>query len=135
MITGIIPFFRAIRIFLLVSLLMCLCSPAQAKRNDVVIMNNGDHFTGEVKSLGNGLLYISTDYVADNIGLDWNQVRSVQSTGTYRIVLTNGQRYQGTIEKSSGEKATSGDFVIREATEVVPVPSADVAGPDPWSSV
>jgi Protein of unknown function, DUF481 len=127
MANGILLFSRASRIFLLVSLLMCFCSQAQAKRNDVVIMNNGDHFTGEVKSLGNGLLYISTDYVSDNIGLDWNQVRSVQSTATYRIVLTNGKRYEGKIEKSSGEKAKSEDFVIREATEVVPVPSAEVA--------
>ena len=127
MTTGILPFSRAIRIFLFVSLFVCLCSPAQAKRNDVVIMNNGDHFTGEVKSLGNGLLYISTDYVADNIGLDWNQVQSVQSTGTYRIVLTNGKRFEGKIEKSSGENTKSEDFVIREATEVVPVPSAQVA--------
>jgi len=34
-----------------------------AGRKDVVVMNNGDHFIGEVKRLQNGLLYVETDYV------------------------------------------------------------------------
>ncbi len=114
--------------FLLLSFLAALfCFPAlAAKRKDVVIMNNGDHFTGEVKRLENGLLFISTDYVNGNIGLDWNQVQSVQSTATYRIVLNNGRRLDGKIEKQSGENAKPEDFSIREATEVVNVPSPEI---------
>src|ERR1019366_8182347 len=117
---------RASRIFLFAALLACLCSPAQAKRKDVVIMNNGDHFTGEVKKLQNGLLYLETDYVSTNIGLDWNQVQSVESTATYRIVLNNGRRFEGKIEKTPGAKANTEDFMIREASEEVQVPSAAV---------
>src|ERR1700693_380211 len=118
------------RILLLSLLAMFLCSPAEAKRKDVVIMNNGDHFTGQVKRLQNGLLYVETDYVSGNIGLDWDQVQSVQSTATYRIVLNNGERLEGKIEKRSGEKAKSEDFVIREATEEVQVHSAAIASID-----
>src|SRR5271168_1764959 len=114
-------------IFLLALLWASFCSAAHAQRKDVVIMNNGDHFTGEVKRLQNGLLFVETDYVSGNIGLDWNQVESVQSTATYRIVLNNGRRLEGKIEKNSGEKAAPEDFLIREATEVVQVPSADIA--------
>ena len=98
---------RARRILLLAPLLACCCSAALANRKDVVIMNNGDHFTGQVKRLENGLLYVETDYVSGNIGLDWDQVQSVQSTATYRIVLNNGKRLEGKIEKRSGEKANS----------------------------
>jgi putative salt-induced outer membrane protein YdiY len=90
-------------------------------------MNNGDHFTGQVKRLQDGLLYVETDYASGNIGLDWDQVQSVQSTATYRIVLNNGKRLEGKIEKRSGEKAKGEDFVIREATEEVLVPSAAIA--------
>jgi putative salt-induced outer membrane protein YdiY len=125
-----LAFPRANRIPFLVALLAFLCVPAQAKRKDVVIMNNGDHFTGEVKRLQNGLLYVETDYVAGNIGLDWNQVESVQSIATFRIVLNNGQRLVGKIEKVSGEKAEQGDFVIREATEEVQVASASIVNID-----
>jgi putative salt-induced outer membrane protein YdiY len=118
----ILAFLRASVFCLLPPLLACLCSQAQEKRNDVVVMNNGDHFTGKVKRLQNGLLYVETDYVSGNIGLDWNQVQAVQSTATYRIVLNNGQRLVGRIEKQSGEAKTE-DFLIREATEEVLVPS------------
>ncbi|MGA7060969.1 MAG: DUF481 domain-containing protein [Candidatus Acidiferrales bacterium] len=89
-------------------------------------MNNGDHFTGEVKRLQNGLLFVETEYVSSAIALDWDQVESVQSTATYRIVLNSGKRIEGKIEKLSGEKATEKDFLIREATEEVQIPSEEI---------
>jgi len=124
---GILPSLRASCIFFFLPLLVCPCSTAQAKRKDMIIMNNGDHLTGKIKRLEHGLLYVETDYVSNNIGLDWNQVQSVESTATYKIVLNNGRRLEGKIEKISGEKAETGDFLIREATEEVQVPSAVVA--------
>ena len=123
-------FLRVHRVAFLVVLLAFFCVPAQAKRKDVVIMNNGDHFTGEVSKLKNGLLYVSTDYVSSDIGLDWNQVQSVQSTATYRIVLTNGKRLEGKIEKRSSEEPNPEDFSIREATEETQVPSLEIVSID-----
>lgn len=117
---------RASRIFLFASLLAFFCLPVQAKRKDMIVMSNGDHFTGEVKRLENGLLFVETDYVSGNIGLDWNQVESVQSTATFQIVLNNGRRLVGKIEKASGEKAPQGDFLIREASREVRVTSASI---------
>ena len=52
---------RIRRAFFATLLVMCACFPVQAKRKDVVVMNNGDHFTGEVKRLLNGLLFVETD--------------------------------------------------------------------------
>ncbi len=121
-----LAFLRASGCVLLVSLLACLCCRAQAKRKDIVIMKNGDHLTGQVKRLQNGLLYVETEYASGNLALDWNQVQSVQSTATYRIVLNNGQRLVGKIEKNSGETAKPEDFLIHEASEDVQVPSADI---------
>jgi hypothetical protein len=125
-----LPFPLASRMILLLLLLTSLGSPAHAGRKDVIIMNNGDHFTGEVKRLQTGLLYVQTDYVSGNIGPDWNHVQSVQSTATYRIVLNDGKRLEGKIEKLSGETAKSEDFLIREATEEVQVPAAAVVNID-----
>lgn len=126
MIARILALSCARRTLFLALLTAFACSPAQAKRKDVVVMNNGDHFTGEVKRLQNGLLFIETEYVSSSIGLDWNQVASVQSTATYRIVLNNGKRIEGKIEKVSGETREEEDFVIREATEEVQVPSTEI---------
>jgi putative salt-induced outer membrane protein YdiY len=114
------------RVLFLTLLTLLLCFPAQANRKDVVVMNNGDHFTGQVKRLQNGLLFVETEYVSGSIALDWNQVQSVQSTATYRIVLNNGKRIEGKIEKVSGENAKKQDFLIREATEEVQVPSTEI---------
>jgi putative salt-induced outer membrane protein YdiY len=122
-----LPFGPRGYISLLAILLASLCPSAQAKRKDMVVMNNGDHFTGEVKRLQNGLLYVETDYVSENIGLDWNQVQSVQSTATYRIVLNNGKRVEGKIEKGPSDKGKPEDFLIQEATEEVKVASASIA--------
>jgi len=126
MILRIMVFPRAGRVLFLLLLAPFLCCPAQAKRKDVVVMNNGDHFTGEVKRLKDGLLFIETDYVSSNIALDWNQVESVQSTATYRIVLNNGKILEGKIEKVSAEAAKQQDVLIREATQEVQVPSVEI---------
>ena len=126
MTSRILWFFLARRVFLLALFVACSSLSAQAKRKDVVIMNNGDHFTGQVKRLENGLLFIETDYVSGNIGLDWNQVQSVESSATYRIVLNDGRRLEGKIEKHTVGKEKKEDFVIREATEEEEVPSAEI---------
>jgi putative salt-induced outer membrane protein YdiY len=123
---AIFPFPRARRFLMLLPLLLFFCSRVSAGRKDVIIMNNGDRFTGEVKRLQNGLLYVETDYVSGNVALDWNQVQSVESTATFKIVLNNGRRLEGKIEKVSGNRATREDFLIEEATEEVTVTSANV---------
>jgi len=116
--------------FVLLLLLLCFCFPAQARRRDVIVMNNGDHFTGRIKRLENGLLFVETDYVSGDIGFDWNQVQSIESAAIYQIVLSNGQRLEGRIEKASSEKGKTEDFLIREATGVVKVASAAIASID-----
>jgi Protein of unknown function, DUF481 len=127
MTVGILRFFRAMCICLFASLVASLGVSAQGKRKDVVIMNNGDRFTGQVKRLQNGLLYLETDYVSSNIALDWNQVQSVESTAVYYIVMNNGRRTVGKIEKKSDGKNNTDDFTIQEATEELHVSSDSIA--------
>jgi putative salt-induced outer membrane protein YdiY len=116
---------RGTRILLMLPLLASFSAPLQAKRNDVVMMNNGDHLTGEIKRLQNGLLFVETDYVSSSVGLDWNQVQSVESSAIYKIVLNNGRRLEGKIEKVSGQ-AKGADFLIREGTQREEVASSVV---------
>jgi putative salt-induced outer membrane protein YdiY len=120
-------FLRAGGFFFFVTFLACFCSSAQEKRTDVVVMSNGDRLTGKVKRLENGLLFVEMPYVSGNVGLDWNQVDSVQSTATFQIVLNDGRRLVGSIEKVPGAKGKNEDFLIREATEEVQIPSASIA--------
>ena len=131
MLTGISLFPCARRTLFLAALFACLCPAAQALRKDIVVMKNGDHLTGQVKRLENGLLYVETEYASGNLALDWNQVKSIQSTATYRIVLNNGHRLNGKIEKHSAEEVQGPDFLIHEATEEVQIAATDIVASIP----
>ena len=98
-----------------------------ASRKDVVVMNNGDRFTGEVKSLSNGVLFLKTDYVDQNIGVDWAQVDRVESTATYQVTLINGVHLTGKIRRTTEDKTKSENFVIESAQGSKEVRSSDVA--------
>lgn len=67
------------RILSVSAALLSLCVPsALSLRKDEVVMSNGDRLTGEVKHLQNALLYLETEYVSDNIPLDWSHIVSVK---------------------------------------------------------
>lgn len=98
---------------LLILLAFSLCSMAKDKRKDLVIMKNGDHLTGEVKKLENGVLYIDLDYVSGSIGVDWLKVEKVVSTGSFQVTLKDGARSAGTIAKVPDKDAPGKDFEVQ----------------------
>jgi len=108
------------------SFVILLCLPAQAKRKDLVIMKNGDRLTGEVKKLEHGVLYVDLAYVSGSVGLDWLEVERVQSTGGFQVVLNNGERVSGTIEKKATAEAPDRDFAIHAAQGEVRAAAPDV---------
>ncbi len=122
--------YATIRVLLLTAVSLSFALPMQARRNDVVVMKNGDRFTGDVKRLQDGILYVETDYVSGNIGLDWNQVQLVQSTATYQVVLDNGHRLVGTIERVVSDKTKGTEFYVRQAGKQILVPAANVVNID-----
>jgi len=96
----------------------------KVNRHDTVIMKNGDRFTGEVKKLEQGVLYIETSYFSGSVGVDWLQVERVESTATFQVVLSNGKRLTGTISKVGS--ASVEDFKVIETNREVPVSGSDV---------
>jgi putative salt-induced outer membrane protein YdiY len=106
-------FLRARQFRVLVALMAMACLTSQAKRMDVVIMKNGDRLTGEVKKMENGLLYVETDYVSGSVGLDWRQVKSVQTNADFQVALRDGSRVAGTISKVASEESPGEDFSVQ----------------------
>src|SRR5580704_15936961 len=98
----------------------------KVSRHDTIIMKNGDRFTGEVKRLEQGVLYIETDYFSGSVGVDWQQVAKIESTATYQVMLSGGKRLTGTISKVEAEAAPNGDFKVHARGADVPASSADV---------
>jgi putative salt-induced outer membrane protein YdiY len=91
---------RAPRIGLLFIAILIIGNPASAKRkDDLVIMKNGDRFTGEIKKLDRGILYFKSSYMLESVQLDWAQVDKLESKDQFFVGLQNGKRYTGGIEK------------------------------------
>src|SRR5580693_7409576 len=87
-----------------------------AQRRDLVVMKNGDQLSGEVKKLENGILYFKPPYVSDSIELDWLQVKSVESSGVYQIVLQNGQHLVGMISTAAGSPENTFELKVDNRT-------------------
>jgi putative salt-induced outer membrane protein YdiY len=117
-----------IRPWVVTLLIFCACGSASAKtlRGDVVTMKNGDRFTGEVKRLQSGVLYIETDYAANNLAVEWTQVQNVKSTATYLITLSNGTHVTGKLERLPGTDENGADVTILNETQSMRLPPADV---------
>ncbi len=76
---------------------------------DVIILQNGDRVTGEIKQLDLGILTVSTDHVG-TVSVEWVAVVSVESTQLFEVILSDGDQFVGTFspEPVSGELAIVG---------------------------
>jgi putative salt-induced outer membrane protein YdiY len=120
-----------VQLWLKVSAILCLLvfvvnSASGKRKDDVVVMKNGDTFTGEIKDLEYGELIFKSSYMKDSVHLDWKRVQSLRSKDTFIIVLSDGRRLTGTIQKrTSGEKEKD-EFRIVVAEGAIEIPPAEV---------
>jgi hypothetical protein len=88
------------------------------RKDDVVVMKNGDHLTGEIKKLERGLFYFSSSYTDFDIALNWAQVVRLESKDDFTVTLRSGPIHTGIIQvtaQPSGPEFTisSGDVTVR----------------------
>jgi uncharacterized protein YycO len=88
------------RAFLLAAIVLSVGATVFAAKTDVVVLKNGDRFTGEVKQLTRGQLKLSTDD-AGTIYIEWDKIVSVTTALQYEVVTTNGVRYVGVLAPES----------------------------------
>lgn len=112
---------------MMVIALLLLTYPVFAKRkDDVVIMKNGDTFTGEIKGLQGGELVFKSDYMKDSVYLDWKRVETLESKDTFIVDLTNGDRVTGFIARGVSLGDDGKAFRIVAAGSSVEVKSSEV---------
>lgn len=92
---------------------------AQSACADVVVMTNGDKFTGTVVKLEDGKLTLKPAY-SDAIALAWDQVVSISTTQP--LILPTAQQ---NLSVTSIER-TSGGMVITAASGSITLPLAEV---------
>jgi hypothetical protein len=86
-----------VTVFLLL-FFFCL-SPLLAEKTDVVVLENGDRITGEIKKLERGRLEYNTDDMGW-IYIDWTKVVKISSRNQFDVEMENGQRHIGSIQET-----------------------------------
>jgi len=95
------------------AMLLLVASPALGKRkDDVVVMKNGDRFTGEIKGLSHGELIFKSGYMTDSVHLDWRQVDRIESKDKFIMSLNSGERVTGEIHQDGRETKPEARFQI-----------------------
>ncbi len=82
---------------------LCLFAPAGAalaQRTDVIVLFNGDHVTGEIKSYATGRLTVETD-IGSDLSLKWNRITSITSDKQFEVETTDGAYYYGSLAPST----------------------------------
>jgi hypothetical protein len=67
------------------------------KSTDVIVMQNGDRLTGEVKALNAGVLYVSLPYVIQTLSVDWSKVARLESKQLFFVKTENGNVFRGVL--------------------------------------
>ncbi len=107
-----------------------IASPLLARdKSDVLVMNNGDRFTCEIKGLDSGVLYIGLDYVQGTVQVDWSKVKRVESKQLFLVRMQDGRIYTGTLSMAETEMAQILRIeTMEDAGETVEVGHREVAG-------
>ena len=97
--------------FTILSQLMSL--PALGRdKTDVVILKNGDHITGEIKSLARGKMSLSTDSMG-TVSIEWEDVERVTSQWVFEVETETGLRTFGSLSPAAEPKTME---IIGEGT-------------------
>jgi hypothetical protein len=67
------------------------------EKSDILVMNNGDRLTCEVKRLVAGVLEVDLAYVDGSLSIDWRKVARLESKALFLIQMQDGSRYWGKI--------------------------------------
>jgi len=90
---------RRFVILLFISLFF-LVFEAKAQRTDIMILNNGDRITGDIKRMEMGVLTIKTNDMS-TLHVDWLKVRSLRTEKTYEIRMSSGMLYYTSFDTLS----------------------------------
>jgi len=114
-------------IALCTSAALSIAAPALGQpKTDVVTLGNGDHITGDIKSLSRGRLALETND-AGTIEIEWDKVRRVQSTRLFEIETSDGRRLLGSLSSPQDRQIAVGVaqnpliLVMDDVTRLTPI--------------
>jgi hypothetical protein len=100
---------------------------AAAPKTDVIVLNNGDRLTVEIKGLSRGRLTVKTDALGTP-NVDWGDVVGLVSNRSYEIEVTDGRRFYGSLVEGPrnhvlvrGLIGTPTDIVLLDIIRLTPL--------------
>ena len=96
---------------------ICCCTAGAREKTDVIVLDNGDRITGEIKQLQHGRLQISTERMG-NLTVEWEGIVCIESDYELQIDRVNGQRLSGRI----GSTAEDDELVVSSDDEKTSIP-------------
>jgi len=87
------------------------------QKTDVIVMNNGDRITCELKGLNAGVLSIALDYVDGTVSVDWSKVQRLESRQLFVVLAEDGSSYEGKLSTAVGDAAQPMIIQITQARE------------------
>src|SRR4030095_4266850 len=66
-------------------------------KTDVIVMNNGDRMTCEIKGLDAGGVYASFEYMYGTSSVDWSKVARLESNQLFIVKTQGGSVYTGAL--------------------------------------
>lgn len=87
----------------------------------MLVMRNGDRMTCEVKSLSNGVLYVSFDYIDGTSSVDWSKVARLESDQLFVVKTEDGSVYKGAIRTAQTEAQRPVQLQVVENTNATEI--------------
>jgi hypothetical protein len=107
------------QVAILCSVLLFTAPLLAREKSDVIVMNNGDRFTGEIKGLDAGVLYVSFDYMDGTSSLQWTKVHHLESKQLFVVKTEDGTVYSGTLQTAESTAERPIQIQISESPEHV----------------
>jgi hypothetical protein len=101
---------------------LLLVTPLSAREStDVIVMKNGDHLTGEIKGLNDGVLYMSMQYILGTSSVQWSKVERLKSKQLFLVKTEYASVYTGTLKTSNipGVRPVKIEVIETSGKEVV----------------
>jgi len=81
---------------IIISLILIISFHASSQ-TDSITFHNGNYMVGQVKTMTRGVLTVKTPYSDSDFKIEWKSVKEIFTNNYYLITLSDGSRYNGSI--------------------------------------
>jgi hypothetical protein len=94
--------------------------------SDVIVMQNGDRFTGEIKGLSGGVLYISVQSILGTSQVQWAKVAHLDSKRLFLVRTEEGTVFTGSLDTTHPSGGKPMEIAVAQASGKAVIESSHV---------